>query len=151
MSLRQKAPFGIKDERIRRFVLESLQSDGRPLQDVFGRRGGTVWEFKAMAGAARKLIGRISKPVLICHARQDDQSDLSNAFLLQRQLAGPVDVCILDDCYHMVTLDRQRTQVVDRTVAFADGLVLAQNSAGDGLSNTMQEPFSAVVSGPKSA
>ena len=120
---RVQAPYGIKDERIRRFVLETLQSEGRRLDDAFSRRGGTVWEFKMMAAAAKKILARIDKPALICHARQDDQSDLSNAVRLMRHLRGPVEAVVLDDCYHMVTLDRQRTQIVDRTVAFADRLI----------------------------
>jgi len=150
LRVKEVPPYGIKDERIRRFVLESLQSDGRQLEEVFGRRGGTVWEFKTMARAARKLLGSIRTPTLICHARQDDQSDLSNAFRLQRGLGGPVEMTVLDDCYHMVTLDRQRTQVVDRTISFAEGLPMAEleteteASAQDRfVIKTMSQPHSA--------
>ena len=119
-----KPPYGIKDERIRRFVIESMQNEGRPMQDIFGRRGGTIWEYKMMASAAKKLLGDISKPVLICHSREDDQSDLSNAYVLQRNLAGSVELLVLEDCFHMITLDRQRAQVLERSLAFADGLAL---------------------------
>jgi carboxylesterase len=38
---------------------------------------------------------------------------------IQRRLAGLVEVHVLDDCYHMVTLDRQRSIVVERTTEFA--------------------------------
>ena len=41
---------------------------------------------------------------------------------LQRKLAGIVEVCVLDDCYHMVTLDRQRPLVMERVKEFADRL-----------------------------
>jgi carboxylesterase len=30
-----------------------------------------------------------------------------------------VETCVLDDSYHIVTVDRQRDLVVERTVAFA--------------------------------
>lgn len=148
-----KAPFGIKDERIRRFVLESLQSEGRPLQDIFGRRGGTVWEYKAMTSAAKPLLGEISQPVLICHSREDDQSDLSNAYLLQRKLAGSVELLVLDDCFHMITLDRQRAQVLERTLAFADHLVLPDAQSLQ-TAHAAAGPAGAVASvlpGPRSA
>ncbi len=121
-SFHQRAPYGIKDDRIRRFVLESLQSGGRPLDEIFGRRGGTVFEFRRMTKAARKLVDGLALPTFICHAREDDQSSLSNATFVQQRLKGPVETLILDDSYHMITLDRQRAMVVDRTVAFADGL-----------------------------
>ncbi len=120
LHLRECAPYGIKDERIRRFVLDSLQSEGRGLEDIFGRRGGTVLEFRWLANAAKQVLGQIKQPTLIFHAREDDQSDISNAFLLQKRLGGLTEVMVLDDSYHMVTLDRQRMQVVEKTIAFAD-------------------------------
>ena len=118
--LRECAPYGIKDERIRRFVLDSLQSDGRPLEDIFGRRGGTVLEFRWLAEAAKRVLGQVKQPSLIFHPRFDDQSDISNTMLLQRRLGGLTEVVVLDDSYHMVTLDRQRAVVVEKSLIFTD-------------------------------
>lgn len=115
----QRAPYGIKDERIRKFVMDSFSSGERPIEDLFGRGGIMVYEFLRMVREVRKLLGGIRQHTLIFHPRHDDQSDLSNAVTLQRKLAGTVEMCVLDDSYHMVTLDRQRVFVVDRTVDFA--------------------------------
>ena len=38
---------------------------------------------------------------------------------LQRHMGGLVDMVVLDDSYHIITLDRQRHIVVDRTNAYA--------------------------------
>lgn len=122
MRLQQRAPYGIKDERIRNFVIDSFKSEGRPLEDLFGRGGGLVWEFKALARDVRGRLGEIPHPAAIFHPRFDDQSDISNAFKLQRELGGLVEMTVLDDCFHMVTLDRQRALVVERTVDFAERL-----------------------------
>lgn len=116
--LRECPPYGIKDERIRRVVLESLQTEGRPLEDIFGRKGGTVLEFRWLAEAAKRELGSVKQPTLIFHPRHDDQSHISNTIYLQKKLGGLVDVVVLEDSYHMVTLDRQRAVVADRTVAF---------------------------------
>ena len=51
--------------------------------------------------------------------------------VLQRKLAGLVEVCILDDSYHMVTLDRQRPIVVDRVKAFVARLAKGREDARD--------------------
>jgi carboxylesterase len=118
----QRAPFGIKDERIRNFVIESFKSDNRPIEDMFGRGGGLVWEFKALARDVKARLGEICQPTLIFHPRDDDQSNIKNSITLQRKLGGPVEMTVLDDSYHMVTLDRQRSVVVDRTVEFAQRL-----------------------------
>jgi carboxylesterase len=129
--LREVYPYGIKDERIRKFVLDSLQGgpDKRSLDDIFGRRGGTILEFKWLVGAVRKELGQISQPALIFHPRQDDQTDLSNTMKLQRKLAGRVHTVVLEDSYHMVTLDRQRAVVVERTVEFAHWLQRQQRDS----------------------
>jgi carboxylesterase len=115
---RQRAPFGIKDERIRNFVFDSYKSDDRPIEDLFGRGGGLVYEFLRLSRDVKKGLSKISQSTLIFHPRQDDQSNLSNALLLQRRLSGLVETVVLDDCYHMVTLDKQRNLVADRTVEF---------------------------------
>jgi carboxylesterase len=119
INLRECPPYGIKDERIRRVVLNSLQSEGRPMKDIFGRKGGTVLEFRWLAKTVERELGQIKQPALIFHPRFDDQSDLSNTILLQRKLGGPAEVVVLDDSYHMVTLDRQRAHVADRSVTFS--------------------------------
>jgi carboxylesterase len=125
LRFQQRAPFGIKDERIRNFVIESFKSDDRPIEDLFGRGGGLVWEFKALAKDVKRRLGEIRQHALILHPRDDDQSNISNAITLQRKLGGIVEMTVLDDSYHMVTLDRQRSIVVDRTMEFAQRL--AQN------------------------
>ncbi len=120
----QRAPYGIKDERIRNFVIESFKSDDRPVEDLFGRGGGLVWEFMRLGREVKKRLGEIKQPTAIYHPRHDDQSSLSNAITLQSKLGGLVEMTVLDDCYHMVTLDKQRSIVVDRAVDFAQRLSL---------------------------
>ncbi len=110
----KRAPYGIKDERIRNFVIESFKSDERPIEDLFGRGGGLVFEFKQLAKDVRRGLKQIRQDVAIFHPREDDQSGLWNALTLQKNLGGMVECTVLDDCYHMVTLDRQRSIVVDR-------------------------------------
>jgi carboxylesterase len=45
---------------------------------------------------------------------------------LQRKLGGMVEVSVLDDSYHLVTLDRQRGYVVERTLEFVDRMLARQ-------------------------
>lgn len=130
------APYGIKDERIRRFVLDSLQSgeDKRSLDEIFGRRGGTILEFRWMVEKIRGDLASVKQPVLIFHPRFDDQSDMSNTMYLERRLGGRVQTIVLEDSYHMVTLDRQRAVVVEDTVEFARRLerqLVGTQVAGD--------------------
>jgi carboxylesterase len=119
INLRERAPYGIKDERIRRIVLDSLHCDGQPMVNTLWRRGGTILEFHWLAKVVEKELGQIEQPALIFHPRFDDQSDISNAILLLRKLGGLVEVVVLNDSYHLVTVDRQRADVADRSVTFS--------------------------------
>ena len=126
INLRECAPYGIKDERIRRVVLNALQSEGRPMKDIFGRNGGTVLEFRWLAKTVEKELGQIKQPALIFHPRFDDQSDIGNSILLQKKLGGLAELIVLNDSYHMVTLDRQRADVADLSVNFCAWMVRQQ-------------------------
>jgi len=119
----EAAPYGIKDERIRQFALDSLQGEGRSMKDVFGRSGDMLWELRSLRNIVRKRLASVKQPTLILHPRNDDQADLSNATEIQRGLGGLVDVVVLEDSYHMITLDRQRTLVADRAVDYGQRLV----------------------------
>jgi carboxylesterase len=72
------------------------------------------------------MLPLVKLHTLIFHPRHDDQSDIKNTMALQRKLGGLVEVSVLDDSYHLVTLDRQRGYVVDRTIEFVDRLLARQ-------------------------
>jgi carboxylesterase len=108
---------GIKDQRVRSFIMNAMASDGAKVGPT-STPGGAVLERRRLAKEVMKDLGAITQPVLILHAREDDYAGLDNAAYLQRELAGPVDLVVLEDSYHMVTVDRQRHVVLDRTAAF---------------------------------
>lgn len=145
---RQREPYGIKDERIRRFAIESFTTDNRPIEDLFGRGGGLVYQFRRLVSVVKREIKAVRKPVLVIHPRHDDQSDISNAFKLQRGLGGLVEALVLDDSYHMVTLDRQRNLVVDRCVEFINRVNVGAVAAAQA-SNVADARFALRATGDK--
>ncbi len=120
---RTPAPFGIKDERVRNFALESMRGSDNLPADITERGGGTVYEFFSLVRNVRPMLPLVKLHTLIFHPRHDDQSDIKNTMALQRRLGGMVEVSVLDDSYHLVTLDRQRGYVVERTMEFVDRLL----------------------------
>ncbi|MEQ1576666.1 MAG: alpha/beta fold hydrolase [Hyphomicrobium sp.] len=108
---------GIKDARLREFIKNSITSNGGNCKVV--TPGGAVIEHRWVAAAARQALHKITQPVLILHAREDGYASLDNATYLQENLKGSVDLVVLEDSYHMATVDRQRGVVLERTAAFA--------------------------------
>jgi len=123
---RTPAPYGIKDERMRNFALESMRGGDSVPADITMRGGGTVYEFFSLVRNVRPMLSLVKLHTLIFHPRHDDQSDIKNTMALQRKLGGMVEVSVLDDSYHLVTLDRQRGYVVERTLEFVDRMLARQ-------------------------
>jgi carboxylesterase len=119
---------GIKCPRVRSFVKAALQSDSGSEFGSSGVNGTMVLEHRRMVEAAMNLLHRVKQPTLILHSSEDDYANLNNAVYLKDEIAGNVDMVVLNDSYHMVTLDKQRHVVVERTRAFVETIV-------DGLRN----------------
>jgi carboxylesterase len=113
-------PYGIKDARIRDFIRNALFTGDSSDAGLPSTPGGAILEHRRLVNAVRRELGAIHQPSLIVHPREDDYADLDNAWYLQRNLKGLVDMVVLDDSYHIVTLDRQRHVVVDRATAFVE-------------------------------
>jgi len=111
-------PHGIKDDRIRQFIVRSLTDGETGTAGLRNTPGGAVLEHRRLVAAARKEAPKILQPAMILHPREDDYAHLNNAWYLQRTLGGPVEMTVLEDSYHIVTVDRQRHVVVERSAAF---------------------------------
>ncbi len=134
---------GIKDQRIRDFIRNALASGTTPQQVV--TPGGAVLERRRLANVVMRQLRNIKQPTLIIHAREDDYAGLDNAEYLQKKLAGAVDLVVLEDSYHMVTVDRQRHVVLERTTAFVGSIVSALRAGLDRAKTVHASPRSAMV------
>lgn len=126
---------GIKCPRVREFVRAALAaSDGSELGTA-GTPATMVLEHRSLVKAAKRILKGVTQPALIIHSREDDHADLNNATYLQRQMKGAVDLVVLEDSYHMITLDKERHVVVERTKAFIARTIAGArgDAAGAGL------------------
>jgi len=115
----EKEPYGIKDPYIRAVVIAAMKSGDSTQAGILVTPGEAVRQLCLLVDVVQKELPAITTPALIVQARDDDLSSLTNAEYLQRHLGGLVDTLILDDSYHIVTVDRQRDVVIEGSVAFA--------------------------------
>jgi carboxylesterase len=120
--LTEHEPYGLKDERVRALVVSAMQSGDASQAGVFSTPMRSFANLNALVSVVKRELGKVRQPALIVHPRDDDMASLENAHYLQRHLAGLVETLILDNSYHMVTLDQQRHTVVQRAVSFIDWL-----------------------------
>ena len=114
----ERDPWGVKDLRLRALVEQAITSGDSSKAGIAALPGSMMLEMRWLVQHVKREVGSIAQPTLILHPREDDYADLNNAWYLQRNLKGLVDMVVLDDSYHVVTLDRQRQLVVGRTLDF---------------------------------
>jgi carboxylesterase len=122
IDLPEREPYGLKDERIRALVLSSMQSGDSSEAGIFSTPVRSFANMNVLISVVKRELGKVRQPALIVHPRDDDIASLKNAQYLQTHLGGLVDTLVLDDSYHMVTLDQQRHTVVERTTNFVNWL-----------------------------
>jgi len=119
----ERAPFGIKDDRLRMMIADALHSGDPSKAGFFSIPGGPMLELRWLVNDVRSRLSKVTQPTLVIHPRDDDRASLRNATYLERHLGGRVHTVVLNDSYHIITLDKQRDLVLARTKSFADMLI----------------------------
>ncbi|MCV9941150.1 alpha/beta fold hydrolase [Boseaceae bacterium BT-24-1] len=118
----EREPYGIKDPRIRQRVAGDMIAGASAEAGLLGTPALALRELWRLVDVVRPQLRTIKTPTLLVQAREDDVSSLSNSAYLMQHLGGIVDLTVLDDSYHIVTIDQQRTIVIDRTIRFIKGI-----------------------------
>ena len=125
----ERDPYGIKDRRLREMVVNALSSGDSSQAGLWCTPGSSMLELRWMINQLLPKLKSITQPALLIHPRDDDRADISNSFYLQRKLGGIVHMTVLEDCYHIVTVDRQRDVVVERSTGFVSWLTSRAETA----------------------
>ena len=135
----ERHPWGIKDQRLRALIEQAIKSGDSSRAGIAALPGSLMLELRQLVKQVKREIAEVKQPALIVHPREDDRASLRNLDYLQRRLAGPTETVVLNDSYHLVTLDRQRQIVVARTLEFAVRLQQAifQRLAADDLDDLL--------------
>jgi carboxylesterase len=124
----ETAPYGIRDERIRERVAGSMLAGDSAAAGLPGNPWPSLAQFHLLSRQVRRQLSQVRAPSLVVHSSDDDIASLDNARLIQQRVSGPVDTLLLDDSYHMVTVDRERNRVIEKSAEFFAGLA---TEAGD--------------------
>ncbi len=109
-------PYGIKNKRLRAIVAKGLKDNSVAYDKV---PGVSMCESFRLVKNVKKNIRSITTPTLIIHSLEDDTASVNNANYIERQIgSSSVRKVIINDCYHMITIDNQREQVAHETISF---------------------------------
>jgi carboxylesterase len=138
----ERHPWGMKDPRLRSLIERAIKSGDSTRAGVAALPGSLMLELRWLVQRVRSEITEVKQPALIVHPREDDRASLRNLHYLQSRLGGLTETVVLNDSYHLVTLDRQRQVVAARTLEFAQRLQqgIFQTLATDMEDPTIDEP-----------
>lgn len=118
----EREPWGVKNRRVRAIVKQAIDSGDSSQAGVAVLPGRQMLELRRLVKEVKQEISSIRQPALVIHPREDDHASLRNLEFLQSNLEGPTEAVVLDDSYHIITLDQQRQLVVDRTIGLLSQL-----------------------------
>lgn len=114
----EEEPYGLRDERLRQQISSLMLGGDSAAAGLPGNPWPSLAEMYKMAAVVRRDLPRVNAPCLIAHATEDDIASIENAYLVERSVSGPVETLWLEDSYHMITIDRERRVLIDRSAAF---------------------------------
>ena len=117
LNLKERHPYGLKDERIRNMVTSQMDSGDPTKAGSFYTPLQTMIQFNMLSLEVEKNIHNVDSPILSFHSTEDDVASISNSYKLM-EACGDVELVELNDSYHLVTLDKQRMEVCEKTLAF---------------------------------
>jgi carboxylesterase len=114
----ETAPYGIKNERIRRWIVARMLAGDSEAAGLAGNPWPSLAEFVELSRHVRRRLAVVRAPCLVVHSTDDDIASLANVAEIERRVRAPVEKVLLDDSYHMVTVDQQRDVLIERSAQF---------------------------------
>lgn len=125
----EKPPYGIKNPRLRAIVEKQMTAGDSGAAGLLTMSGTSVREFHRLVAATKRGMPSITAPALVLHSVEDDVTSRWNADYIERHLGGPVVKVLLDNCYHMITVDLEYPRVTALSVSFIESINAASRTS----------------------
>lgn len=117
----ERPPYGIKCARVRRRIAGSMLQGNSAAAGLPGNPWPSLAEFQKLSVRVRRQLGGVRAPCLVVHSADDDVASIRNAHLVERGVDARVETLLLHESFHMVTVDQEHRQVIERSAAFFSG------------------------------
>ncbi len=117
-SFRERDPYGLKNVALRRKVVRALHR-GITATGATRISMNHIYQATCLIRHVVRRMSMIDTPALIIHAIDDDTSSVKSADFVARHIASTqIRKILLEDSYHIVTLDNDRDIVAHETCDF---------------------------------
>jgi carboxylesterase len=109
--------FGVKNHDAREKVKKSYTKEDSNYLDCFPII--CVLEMLRLSRHTRRVMHKVTSPVIIFHSSRDDFTSTKSADVVYRKISSKTkEYIILKNSYHLITLDNEREDVFNGTVDF---------------------------------
>lgn len=130
IDIRESFPYGLKDEDLRwsieRFYKDADASKFSNKVLLFGSPFfpmACLYQHHLFTKVVIKEMPRVSSPIIVIHAKEDDMTSLKNAkFVLNHIGSSKKSLVVLEDSYHMITIDKEKDKVAQTAINFCNSL-----------------------------
>ena len=123
--IQERSPFGLKDERMRAWIAKQMKEAGDSDAGAASLRVRDILQARDLIAMTRKSLIDISCPTLLIHAKEDEcATPRSSMEVAENVQASRIRLVLLQDSYHMISIDREKDLVLSEMQQFL--------SAGEG-------------------
>ena len=129
MAVKEREPFGVKDERLRAWIAAQMRESGGSDAGAASLVVRDLLEAQRLQRVVRQGMKRIKAPTLLIHARDDDAASPRSAFEVASGVSSERVHCVLlNESYHMISIDREKARVLSEMKDFLQGSVAGAES-----------------------
>ena len=122
---KEKPPFGVKNERIRSWIKRELEQRKISRAGVANLGISHLKQNDRLNRFVKKNLSLVTCPkILAIHAQEDEVASTHNLTILSSGLKSAVHLqkIIVNNSYHMISIDNDRQQVIQETLQFLTNL-----------------------------
>jgi carboxylesterase len=117
--IRERSPFGLKDERMRAWIERQMKDVGDSDAGASTLRVGDILKARTLIALTRRSLSDITCPILLVHAKEDECSTPRSSFeVASRVQSARIRCVLLSDSYHMISIDREKELVLSEMLQF---------------------------------
>jgi len=119
IAIQERSPFGLKDERMRAWIAKQMQQAGESDAGASVLRVADLLRARELIAQTRQALPSIAAPVLLIHAKEDECATPRSSFeVASRVQSTQIRLVLLHDCYHMISIDREKDLVLSEMLQF---------------------------------
>lgn len=119
IAISEGEPYGLKDTRMRAWVKRQMQVSGDSSAGAAVLMVDDLLKSRDLIALTKSSLAQITSPTLLIHAREDECASPKSSYEVASKVkATRIEILILTNSYHMVSLDQEKNTVISAMIRF---------------------------------